>query len=88
MDTECYIIELILFREGYCSMILLKKDVWFKGPTFLTLPESGWLHFTIGNKLNFDISKEEEKCNINSVYNKGCTPVYKGFLYTLPCHGK
>lgn len=48
----------------------VKNDVRFKGPTFLPLPKCGWPHFTIGDKFNFDISKEGEKCRINSVYNK------------------
>ena len=46
-----------------------KNEVWFKGPTFLTLPKSGWPHFTIGDEFNFDISKDE-KFKINSVYNE------------------
>ena len=50
---------------------LVKNDVWFKGPTFLTLPESRWPHFTIGDKFNLGVRKEEEvKCKVYSVYNK------------------
>ena len=59
-----------IISRGFLLNDLVKNEVWFKSPTFLTLPESVWLHFTIGDKFNFDISKEEEKCKINSVYNK------------------
>ena len=56
--------------RGFLLNDLVKNEVSFKGPTFLTLPESGWLHFTIVDKFNSDIIKEEEKRKIHSVYNK------------------
>ena len=59
-----------IVSKGFLLNDLVKNEIWFKGPTFLTLEESGWPHFTTGNKFNFDICREEEKCKINTVYNK------------------
>ena len=59
-----------IVSKSFLFNAFVKNDVRFKGPTFLPLPECGWPQFTIGNKSNFDISKEGEKCGINSVYNK------------------
>ena len=45
-------------------------EVWFEGPTFLTLTGGGWPHFTIGDKFNLVLVQKKEKCKIDSVYNK------------------
>ena len=60
----------VIVSRGFLSNNLVKNEYWFKGPIFLTLPESSWPHFTIGDKFTFDINKEEAKWKINSVYNK------------------
>ena len=62
---------------------LVKNEVWFKGPTILTIPESGWPYFTIGDKLSFNTSKEEEKCRLIQFITKTVMLVYKALLYTL-----
>ena len=69
----------ILLR-GFLLNDLVKNEVWFKGQSFLTLPESGWPHLTMGNKVNFDSSEEEKKCKIDSVYNND-----SNCLYTKHC---
>ena len=57
-----------------------RNEVWFKGLNFLTLPESGWPHFTIGHKVNFDLSKKEEKLRLIQFITKTVLYVYSALL--------
>ena len=51
--------------------------MWFNGPIFLTMPESGWPKFNIGDKFEFEITKEEKN---KLVYSKDSMSVYKALL--------
>ena len=72
-----------IVSRGFLLNNLFRNKVWFKGLNFLTLPESGWPYFTIGDIVNFDISKEEEKLRSIQFITKTVMSVYKALLYTL-----
>lgn len=72
-----------IVSRGFLLNDFFRNEVWFKGLNFLTLPESGWPHFTIGHKVNFDLSKKEEKLRLIQFITKTVMYVYSALLYTL-----
>ena len=65
------------------SRVSLLNYLVENGTTFLTLPESGWPHFTIGDKFSFDISKEEEPIRLIQFIRKTAMPAHKVLLHML-----
>ena len=72
-----------IVSRGFLLNDFFRNEVWFKGLNFLALPESGWPHFTIGHKVNFDLSKKEEKLRLIQFITKTVMYVYSALLYTL-----
>ena len=72
-----------IVSRGLLLNDLVKNKVWFKGPIFLTLPEGGWPHFTIGDKFNLILVKKKKNVGLIQFITKTVMLVYKVLLYIL-----
>ena len=58
-----------IVSRGASPLDLCSDGLWFKGPSFLTLPESDWPNLKIGdNFTEFNLSKLEKIEPTNSVF--------------------